>query len=184
METVKSNKTFPKRKSIRLKNYDYSTAGVYFITICTKDRKNYFWQPKEIYCKLIGKNVIRPYKIPLSKYGRIVERKLLNIPRIYKRISVSTFVIMPNHIHMLLTVESNQKYSNSKMLDITEDKASITRVVKQFKGKSSHILREEFPFLKSSMPSLWTRNYLSCSVGHISEDVIKAYIESQQRRIR
>lgn len=109
METVKSNKTFPKRKSIRLKNYDYSTAGVYFITICTKDRKNYFWKPKDIYSKFIGKNIIRPYRIPLSKYGRIAERKLLNIPRIYKGVSVSSFVIMPNHIHMLLTVESNQK---------------------------------------------------------------------------
>ena len=90
MGTVKSNKNFPKRKSIRLRNYDYSSAGVYFITICTKDRKNYFWQPKEIYSKFIGNNIIRPYKIPLSKYGRIAERKLLNIPRTYKRISVSS----------------------------------------------------------------------------------------------
>lgn len=174
METVKLNKNFPKRKSIRLKNYDYSTAGVYFITICTKDRKNYFWKPKDIYSKFIGKNIIRPYRIPLSKYGRIAERKLLNIPRIYKGISVSSFVIMPNHIHMLLTVESNQKYSNSKMLDVTEDKASITRVVKQFKGAVSkevgfsvwqrsfydHIVRSEKDLTKmwlyiKSNPLLW-----------------------------
>lgn len=174
METVKSNKTFPKRKSIRLKNYDYSTAGVYFITICTKDRKNYFWLQKEIYSKFIGKNIIRPYRIPLSKYGRIAERKLLNIPRIYKGISVSSFVIMPNHIHMLLMVGSNQWNNNSTMLDITEDKASVTRVVKQFKGTVSkevgfsvwqrsfydHIVRSEkdltkmWQYIKSN-PLLW-----------------------------
>ena len=133
MGTVKSNKNFPKRKSIRLRNYDYSSVGVYFITIFTKDRKNYFWQPKEIYSKFIGNNIIRPYKIPLSKYGRIAERKLLNIPRIYKRISVSSFVIMPNHIHMLLTVGFNQKYNNSTVLSVTQDKASITRMLSSLK---------------------------------------------------
>ena len=174
MGTVKSNKNFPKRKSIRLRNYDYSSAGVYFITICTKDRKNYFWQPKEIYSKFIVNNIIRPYKIPLSKYGRIAERKLLNIPRIYKRISVSSFVIMPNHIHMLLTVGFNQKYNNSTVLSVTQDKASITRVVKQFKGAVSkevgfsvwqksfydHIVRSEkdlakmWQYIKSN-PLLW-----------------------------
>ena len=58
----------------------------------------------------------------------------------------------------------------------------LHKVIKQFKGKSSHILREEFPFLKSSMPSLWTRSYFSCSVGHISEDTITKYIENQKRR--
>ena len=159
MGTVKSNKNFPKRKSIRLRNYDYSSAGVYFITICTKDRKNYFWQPKEIYSKFIGNNIIRPYKIPLSKYGRI---------------SVSSFVIMPNHIHMLLTVGFNQKYNNSTVLSVTQDKASITRVVKQFKGAVSkevgfsvwqksfydHIVRSEkdlakmWQYIKSN-PLLW-----------------------------
>ena len=159
MGTVKSNKNFPKRKSIRLRNYDYSSAGVYFITICTKDRKNYFWQPKEIYSKFIGKNIIRSYKIPLSKYGRI---------------SVSSFVIMPNHIHMLLTVGFNQKYNNSTVLSVTQDKASITRVVKQFKGAVSkevgfsvwqksfydHIVRSEkdlakmWQYIKSN-PLLW-----------------------------
>ena len=44
---------------------------------------------------------------------------------------------MPNHIHMLLTVGFNQKYNNSTVLSVTQDKASITRVVKQFKGAVS-----------------------------------------------
>ena len=84
-------------------------------------------------------------------------------------VEIKALEIMPDHVHMFIEFDP---------------RLMLHKVVKQFKGKSSHILREEFPFLKSSMPSLWTRNYLSCSVGHISEDVIKAYIESQQRRIR
>ena len=84
-------------------------------------------------------------------------------------VEIKALEIMPDHVHMFIEFDP---------------RLMLHKVVKQFKGKSSHILREEFPFLKSSMPSLWTRSYLSCSVGHISEDVIKEYIESQQRRIR
>ncbi len=54
-------------------------------------------------------------------------------------------------------------------------------IVKQFKGYTSRILREEFPKLKSRMPSLWTRSYYAESIGHISEDTIKRYIEDQKK---
>ena len=84
-------------------------------------------------------------------------------------VDIKALEIMPDHVHMFIEFDP---------------RLMLHKVIKQFKGKSSHILREEFPFLKSSMPSLWTRSYLSCSVGNISGDVIKEYIESQQRRIR
>ena len=84
-------------------------------------------------------------------------------------VEIKALEIMPDHVHMFIEFDP---------------RLMLHKVVKQFKGKSSHILREEFPFLKSSMPSLWTRSYFSCSVGHISEDTIKKYIESQQKRIR
>ena len=84
-------------------------------------------------------------------------------------VEIKTLEIMPDYVDMFIEFDP---------------RLMLHKVIKQFKGKSSHILREEFPFLKSSMPSLWTRSYLSCSVGHISEDAIKKYIESQQRRIR
>ena len=84
-------------------------------------------------------------------------------------VEIKALEIMPDYVDMFIEFDP---------------RLMLHKVIKQFKGKSSHILREEFPFLKSSMPSLWTRNYLSCSIGHISEDEIKKYIESQQRRIR
>ena len=52
-------------------------------------------------------------------------------------------------------------------------------LIKQFKGFSSNILRGEFPELKTRLPTLWTRSYFCESVGHISEDVVRKYIESQ-----
>lgn len=84
-------------------------------------------------------------------------------------VEIKALEIMPDYVDMFIEFDP---------------RLMLHKVIKQFKGKSSHILREEFPFLKSSMPSLWTRSYLSCSVGNISGDVIKEYIESQQRRIR
>ncbi len=84
-------------------------------------------------------------------------------------VDIKTLEIMPDHVHMFIEFDP---------------RLMLHKVVKQFKGKSSHILREEFPFLKSSMPSLWTRSYFSCSVGHISVDSITKYIESQKRRIK
>ena len=84
-------------------------------------------------------------------------------------VDIKALEIMPDYVDMFIEFDP---------------RLMLHKVIKHFKGKSSHILREEFPFLKSSMPSLWTRSYLSCSVGNISGDVIKEYIESQQRRIR
>lgn len=84
-------------------------------------------------------------------------------------VEIKTLEIMPDYVDMFIEFDP---------------RLMLHKVIKQFKGKSSHILREEFPFLKSSMPSLWTRNYLSCSIGHISEDEIKKYIESQPKRVK
>ncbi|WP_211258057.1 IS200/IS605 family transposase [Hydrogenibacillus schlegelii] len=53
-------------------------------------------------------------------------------------------------------------------------------IVQQLKGHTSRVLREEFPFLKSRLPSLWTRSYYVESVGHISEETIRKYIEDQK----
>ncbi|MDD4804555.1 MAG: IS200/IS605 family transposase [Candidatus Pacebacteria bacterium] len=53
-------------------------------------------------------------------------------------------------------------------------------IINQFKGYSSKVLRNEFPSLKSRLPSLWTRNYYIESVGHISEETIYKYIQDQE----
>ncbi len=57
-------KELPKRKPNRLENFDYSSNGAYFITICTKNRHNYFWNT-------VGATIGRPQDVPLTKYGKI-----------------------------------------------------------------------------------------------------------------
>lgn len=56
------------------------------------------------------------------------------------------------------------------------------QIVAQLKGFSSRVLRQEFPELKSRLPSLWTRSYYCETVGHISEDVFRRYIEDQKNK--
>jgi len=78
---------------------------------------------------------------------------------------IETMEIMPDHVHVF--VKANPV-------------ASPHWIIQQFKGYSSNILRKEFPHLKSKLPTLWTRSYYCESVGHISEDTIKKYIEEQK----
>ena len=73
--------------------------------------------------------------------------------------------IMPDHVHLLIDVDPQ---------------LGIHKVVKQLKGYSSQILREEFPWLKSRIPSLWTNSYFVSTVGGAPLSVIKQYIENQK----
>ena len=73
--------------------------------------------------------------------------------------------IMPDHVHILL--EINPQYG-------------IHKAVKFIKGKTSRILREEFPWLRSRIPTLWTNSYFCSTVGGAPLAVIKQYIENQK----
>ena len=64
---VDNKKEFPKRKRNRLENYDYSSCGAYFITVCTLERRNYFW-------KNVGAIIDRPQDVELSTYGKMVDQ--------------------------------------------------------------------------------------------------------------
>ena len=75
--------------------------------------------------------------------------------------------IMPDHVHMF--VESDPTLAPA-------------HIAAQFKGFTSKILRDEFPWLKSRLPSLWSRSYYIGSVGHVSEATVKKYIANQKTK--
>jgi putative transposase len=58
----------------------------------------------------------------------------------------------------------------------------VAEIVNRLKGASSRILRQEFPHLVSRMPSMWSRSYYAGTVGHVSEETVKKYIENQKKR--
>ena len=73
--------------------------------------------------------------------------------------------IMPDHVHMLLEVDPQ---------------LGIHKAVKSFKGYTSRILRQEFPCLKTKMPTLWTNSYFVSTVGDAPLETVKQYIENQK----
>lgn len=75
---------------------------------------------------------------------------------------------MPDHVHLFIEFDPRK---------------SLHRVIKALKGKSSNILRKEFPKLKSKILSLWTRSYFVCSVGHINDKVVKKIYRITERCI-
>lgn len=74
--------------------------------------------------------------------------------------------IMDDHVHLLASVDPQ---------------LGIHKLVKRIKGKSSRLLREEFPWLKRKIPALWTNSYFVSTVGGATLDVVKQYIEEQKK---
>ena len=84
----------PQRKHPRLEHYDYSTAGAYYITICTHNRQ----------CLLsrIVEGGLAPAEVQYSAYGKIAAEQLFQLEKRYPSLRIDQYVIMPNHIHAIL----------------------------------------------------------------------------------
>ena len=93
------------RKSPRLKGYDYSLPGAYFVTICTKDRKNLF----EI--ESVGNDlcVVPPQNALIHKWIKETENK-------YPNVKIPKYVIMPNHIHIIIIIK--ERHTGRSLHDI------------------------------------------------------------------
>ena len=94
------DRELPQRKRLRLPEYDYAQPGYYFITVCTRERK------QEALCSIehtVGAIINRPPRISLTSLGRIVDETIRAIPDHYPGISVDQYVIMPDHVHLILS---------------------------------------------------------------------------------
>ena len=125
----------PKRKPTRLKGYDYSTAGAYFITICVKNRK-------ELLSKIIvGDDALIVPKNQISNYGSICDKYINNINNKYENVTVDKYVIMPNHIHLIIFLHGTMKASSPTK--------NIKDIIRSFKTMVT----------KEIGTSIWQRSY-------------------------
>ena len=98
----------PKRKQIRLPDYDYSVPGAYFVSICTHEKRCIL---SEITVGAIHESpAVRP-----TDAGIIVQRVVSSLPRRYSNLTVDHFVIMPNHIHLLLRIAEDRAIRESPL---------------------------------------------------------------------
>ena len=126
----------PKRKPIRLRGYNYAQCGTYFITICVKNRHELLWD-KETKARTSPQEESAIYShepYSLSEYGLIVEQAIINISRIYRAVNVMKYVIMPNHVHLLIETVPIMKHEEIGRLLIAP---TVSTVVKQFKRSVS-----------------------------------------------
>ena len=145
------NDKFPKRKINRLKSWNYSNNGGYFITICTDNRKH-------ILSKIcVGDGFPVPQ---LTKTGQIVDDYIKNINLKYSCVTVSEYMIMPNHIHLLLLIDNNGTGNPSP---------TVGNIIGWFKYNTTKSVNEEY---KSAGNKLWQRSYYD----HIIRDE-KDYME-------
>lgn len=117
MENNKKDKF--RRKRIRLENYDYSSDGAYFVTVCVIRKDISLW-------KNVGANCVRQnITQELSDIGKLVDNEIQKIETIYDSVTVDKYCIMPDHIHMILLIDTKWR---------TQFAPTISRVIKQFKG--------------------------------------------------
>ena len=90
----------PKCNPIHIENYDHSTPGAYFITVCTANREKIFRSDRR-------GELRSPADVPLSDTGIIVDNEIQKLNTIYDAVHVDKYCIMPDHIHLILRIESD-----------------------------------------------------------------------------
>ena len=117
-----------KRKANRLKDYDYNQPGAYFVTVCTKDRKC-------LLSKIVGTGVPDGPKSVLKKHGIIADKHIKNMSNFYEDISIERYVIMPNHIHLLILITENFAPLGPSRTPVptTRQNSKISRFISTFK---------------------------------------------------
>ncbi len=127
---------FPVRKTIRLSDYDYSTPGAYFITVCTANREKIFWSDRRGELRSPVDRTIdfsrrgelcSPANLPLSDIGMVIDKEIQKLNAVYTAVHVDKYCIMPDHIHMILIIDTDADGR-------TQFAPTISRVMKQFKG--------------------------------------------------
>ncbi len=146
----------PIRKQIRIEDYDYSTPGAYFITVCTANRENLFWSDR-------GRGELRsPADVPLSNIGTIVDNEIQKLNSVYDAVTVDKYCIMPDHIHFIISINTDE---NGR----TQFAPTISRVIKQFKGSIT----------KQIGRPIWQRSFYDHGIRNQQDyDEIWQYIEN------
>ena len=143
---------FYTRKSPRIPYYDYSTANFYFITICTSNHKCFFGTVSQ-----------------LSKIGKIAEEHIKKIQEHYHNVHVEKYVVMPNHIHMILNLSCSGENNVEQV--IAQYKSGVTREARKLKPDlvlwqrsfHDHIIRNQKGFEKiwlyiEGNPQCWEKD--------------------------
>ncbi len=170
LSTLMNKRYLYHRCSIRLKGYDYSQPGLYFITIVTKNREHLFGE-------------IKNGKMILNEAGKHTEKCWLEIPMHYPNTVLHAYIIMPNHIHGIIEIADSPVGANNHSPDYPSNNMgaydytplrspqstppsrfespsrTIGSIIRGFKIGVTKWFREHFPDKYPKGTSIWQRNY-------------------------
>ena len=129
----------PKRKPARLKGYDYSTPGMYFLTVCVKGRK-------QLLGKIVGCGDFDAPQMILSEYGIILDKHIKLMNGKYSHISIDKYVIMPNHFHLILSIKDYKNGVSGTAAPYNNETSKFISLLKRYCNKEFGV-------------SLWQRSY-------------------------
>ena len=150
------------RKSARISNYDYSVCNSYFVTICTHNRRCLFGEPDS-----------------LNHLGDIAFRDILQIPLHFPSVHIDHFVVMPNHIHLIVTIGSGSRNPDLNQI-IGQYKSGVTRKIRELnpdmdiwqRSFHDHVIRSQKEYEKiwayiDGNPMNWDKDcfYIDPNIG-------------------
>ena len=147
---------FYERKSPRIPNFDYSTCGYYFITICTKDKECIFGTAEQ-----------------LNDLGVIAQKELIEIEAHYDDIIIDKCVVMPNHVHAIISIQNSGNTNLNTV--IGQYKSGVTRKIREIcpekcvwqRSYHDHVIRNEKQYRKiweyiDNNPKQWELDCFYC----------------------
>ena len=154
------NMAFYSRKSTRISNFDYSQSYYYFITICTHETQCIFGSPNN-----------------LSQLGQITEKHIQNIPSFYQNVFIDKYVVMPNHVHLILVLNNGEK-NPAVPLIIGQFKRGVTKEIHRFdpdrivwqRSFHDHIIRNQAGYERiwtyiDNNPLKWEEDCFFCKMS-------------------
>jgi REP element-mobilizing transposase RayT len=149
------------RKSIRLKTYNYAHDGVYFVTLCVAGRQQRL-------------SHIEDSMVELSREGAVVEEGLRELSSTYSYVTLDAFVIMPDHLHILLQIDAKDSLQKVKPLG---------QLIGAFKVTTTKRIRHVNQFDALNEPFRWQRNFYERVVrDEIELNTLRAYIDTNPSR--
>lgn len=131
------------RRSIRLKNYDYAGKGLYFITLCTAQRKNLFGQ-------------IINGELFLNPLGEIAKEEWAKTPEIRDNISLGEFIIMPNHMHGIISIDYQiRKPGKDEIGKFHYPSQTIGAIIRGYKGATTRRIHQLIREIKEGRTGEW-----------------------------
>ena len=153
------------RKRMRLKNYDYSTPGCYFVTILTHNRQKLFWD----YDKL-------------NDIGRMVEKDICSLSAHFNDVKVDNYIVMPDHVHLLVTIGCDALENNDKMILAEVLGENIHSKLNVIIGSLKSGITRKFHKINPSV-KVWHKSYFDHIIVNKKEfDEIWDYIDANPIR--